>query len=425
VATRGSMPTIKLGLRTIRALPIVAKPTVFYDADLTGFGLKILPSGARSWIVEYRPGAGGRGVPKRRMVIGSPKTVTPEQARNRAAGILAEVRLGGDPAAARAEVRAAESVRDLMAAFMANHVRPKRKAWTAKLFDGYVKNHIASALGAKKAPSLSRSDVERLHKSIGKTAPVTANRVLALIGAAYAYAIRTKMLPRQTENPTLGIEKFPEHRRERFLTNDELARLGDALRLAETKGIPKRPSKSKHAAKKPENLVVKIGQHAAAAIRLLIFTGARLREILDLQWTDIDLERGLLFLRDSKTGKKTLVLSAAAQEIINDLPRIGNYVIAGNDPEKPRSDLKGPWELVSGHAGLNGLRLHDLRHTYASVGVGGGMGLPIIGKLLGHTHSKTTERYAHLAVDPLRHATNAIGARIASAMGEKTPEATE
>jgi hypothetical protein len=153
VATRGSMPTIKLGLRTIRALPIVAKATVFYDADLTGFGLKILPSGARSWIVEYRPGAGGRGVPKRRMVIGSPKTLTPEQARNRAAGILAEVRLGGDPAAARAEVRAAESVRDLMAAFMANHVRPKRKARTAKLFDGYVKNHIAPALGAKRRPA--------------------------------------------------------------------------------------------------------------------------------------------------------------------------------------------------------------------------------------------------------------------------------
>lgn len=412
------MANLKLGRRALANLPKVQKPTVFYDTELTGFGLKAFPSGALSWIVEYRPGAGGRGVSKRRMVLGNPKNVTPDEARTKAEGILAQVRLGGDPAATRSEARAAEDVRDLLTSFMDNHVRTKRKPRTAKLFDGYINNHIDPALGTKKAPTLSRADVERLHKSVGKTNPVTANRVLALIGAVYAYGLRSKLLPRQTDNPARGIEKFPEQMRELFLSDVELARLGDAIRQAETTGIPKRPSESKHAAKKPENRVVKIGPHAAAAIRLLIFTGARLREILDLRWEHVDLQRGLLFLQDSKTGKKTIVLGTAAMVLLETLPRVGKFVIAGNDDDKPRSDLQKPWALVSKQAGLTGLRLHDLRHSFASVGAGSGLGLPIIGKLLGHSNSKTTERYAHLAADPLRRATDAISSAIAKAMGE-------
>jgi integrase len=414
------MPNLKLTRRTLTALPKVDKTTVFYDTDLKGFGLKAFPSGALSWIVEYRPGAGGRGISKRRMVLGSAKTIPPEEARGRASGILAEVRLGGDPAANRTEARAAESVRDLLTSFMDNHVRTKRKARTAKLFDGYINNHILPNLGTKKAPTLSRADVERLHNAIGKTNPVTANRVLALIGAAYAYGLRSALLPKQTVNPTKGIEKFPEETRERFLSDVELARLGDSIRLAETTGISweTKSDESKHVPKKPENRVSIIGPHAAAAIRLLIFTGARLREILDLQWGHVDLQRGLLFLPDSKTGKKTIVLGAAAIIILDTLPRVGKFVIAGNDNDKPRSDLQRPWAVVSKQAGLAGLRLHDLRHSFASVGVGSGLGLPILGKLLGHTNAKTTERYAHLAADPLRRASDAISGAIAKAMGE-------
>jgi integrase len=297
---------------------------------------------------------------------------------------------------------------------MDNHVLTKRKARTAKLFEGYINNHIAPALGTKKAPALARADVERLHKAIGKTNPVTANRVVALIGAVYAYGLRTKLLPRQTDNPAKGIEKFKEKSRERYLADVELARLGDAIRQAETDGIPRPASNQKHAPKTP----IKIGPHAAAAIRLLMFTGARLREILDLRWQEVDLQRGLLFLPDSKTGKKTIVLGGAALAILETLPRVGNFVIAGNHDDKPRSDLQKPWALVSKQADLAGLRLHDLRHSFASVGAGSGLGLPIIGKLLGHTNSKTTERYAHLAADPLRRATDAIGTAIAKAMGE-------
>ncbi len=145
-------------------------------------------------------------------------------------------------------------------------------------------------------------------------------------------------------------------------------------------------------------------------------------EILRLRWADADLERGLLFLPDSKTGRKTIVLNTPAAAILAALPRLGVYVIAGDDAgnkdEKPRADLKRPWIALRKQAKLEGVRIHDLRHTYASFGAGGGLGLPIIGKLLGHTQSATTARYAHLDNDPLRRASESIAGRIAEAMGE-------
>jgi integrase len=409
---------IKIGRRALSALPAVTRPTIFYDTDLTGFGLKASPTGALSFIVEYRPGAGGRSVSKRRMVIGTPKNLTAEEARNQASGILARVRLGEDPSAERSNARKAENISDLLTSFMDDHIRAKRKARTAKLFQGYIKNHIEPVIGTRKAPTLTRAEVERLHRAIGKTNPVTANRVLALIGAAYAYGSRSGHLPENMANPASGVEKFREQVRERFLSEAELLRLGEAIREAETVGIPWiKVSNSKHAPK-PENRITNIGPHAAAALRLLMFTGARLREILDLRWEYVDLERGLLFLPDSKTGKKTIVLGGAALAVLQNLPRVGKFVIAGNDEDKPRADLQRPWALVSKRADLIGLRLHDLRHSFASVGAGSGIGLPIIGKLLGHSNSKTTERYAHLAADPLRRASDAIGGAIAKAMGE-------
>jgi integrase len=417
------MPNIKIGRRALASLPAVAKPTVFYDTDLTGFGLKAYPSGALSWVLEYRPGAGGRGAPSRRMVLGTPKNLTPDEARKHASGLLAKVRLGADPAAERAEARKADTVGELISSFMNDHIRIKRKGRTAVLFEGYIRNHIEPALGARRAPALTRSDVEHLHKTVGKTHQVTANRIVALIGAVYAFGLRTGLLPQGTINPALGIVKFREQHRERFLTETELLRLGDAIREAETVGIPwpevdiANP-KAKHAPNRPENRVTTIGPHVAAALRLLIFTGARLREILDLRWDHVDLQRGLLFLPDSKTGKKTIVVGGAAVAVLTNLDRLGKYVIPGNDPDKPRADLQRPWALISRHADLEGLRLHDLRHSFASIGAGSGLGLPIIGKLLGHSNSKTTERYAHLAADPVRQAADAVCGSIAKAMGE-------
>jgi integrase len=410
----------------LAAAPFLAcqglRKTIFYDADLTGFGIKVTPSGAQSWIIEYRPGAGGRGVAKRRMVIGSPATLPPEQAREAAEKLLASVKLGADPASDRSEARKAETVNDILNTYIVNHAKPHLKKISADLLGIYFDKHIRPALGRKKTTVVTKADVARLHRNIGSTQPVTANRVVVALRGAFNYAIDHHAIPAGTANPAAGIEPFDEKPRQRYLTTEELQRLGDAIREAETIGIPWEPDpnkKVKHAAK-PENRRTKIDQHAAAAIRLLLFTGCRLREILNLRWSEYDAGRGLLFLPDSKTGQKTVVLSAPALAVLESLPRLSAYVIAGESAgqkdEQPRADLNRPWRAVRKRAGIEDVRIHDLRHSFASVGAGAGLGLPIIGNLLGHSQPSTTQRYAHVAVDPARRAADIIAGKIADAM---------
>jgi integrase len=186
--------------------------------------------------------------------------------------------------------------------------------------------------------------------------------------------------------------------------------------------------------------------HAVAAIRLLMLTGARLREILEARWDYVDWDRGMMFLPDSKTGRKTLYLSDVASNILEDLPRMpGNpYIIPGAKKGQPRADLKRPWAAIVRAAGLAeaieepsakgkargakrkgsnqrpALRIHDLRHTFAAMGAGSSLGLPVIGKLLGHSQARTTQRYAHLDADPLHKAANLIGSQIAAALGSES-----
>jgi integrase len=250
--------------------------------------------------------------------------------------------------------------------------------------------------------------------------PAAANRCLALLSHMFTKAELWGVIPEQV-NPCRRIDRYRERNRERFLTTEELRRLGAALREAETIGVPWDIDETKSTAKHiPKNVSRRtlVSPYATAAIRLLLFTGARLREILGLKWEWVDLERGLLLLPDSKTGKKTIILPSAAVSIIRALPRSGQYVIAGNDPTSPRTDLKRPWVVIAKRAQLTGVRLHDLRHSFASVGAGAGLGLPIIGKLLGHAQAQTTQRYAHLDTDPIKRSVEFIADHIASAMGD-------
>lgn len=240
----------------------------------------------------------------------------------------------------------------------------------------------------------------------------------------YSFAESEGHLPEGYPNPARKITRYREQGRERYLTGDELARLGDALREAETVGLPysvdeARPS-SKHAPK-AENRRAKVDPFAVAAIRLLILTGARLHEILDAQWPQLDAERGVLFLADSKTGRKPIHLSPPAQTVLAGLPRVeGNpHIIVGAKDGEPRADLKKPWAAVTRAAGLEGLRIHDLRHSFASFGAGAAIGLPVIGRLLGHATPTTTARYAHLADDPLRRAVETVGGVIDAALNRK------
>lgn len=440
------MPTIKLTRRALAAVRPEEKPVTYWDADIAGFGLTVRPSDARSWVVRYRAGTGGRSGTLRQVVIGNPETMTPEQARSAARDILANVRLGADPAAERAEARQAETFAEVAERWFAEHVTPKRKPGTAAFYRNCLDVHVLPALGGKRASEITRQDVTRLHGAVAagkgkgpkrpgskRTAPekvrggrVIANRVLATVAATYAWALDLGLVPPGSVNPAKGVEPFREEGRERFLTADEMARLGEVLRLAETEGLPWEPDPEKPEARrkhapKAENRRVKIDPFAVAAIRLLMLTGARLREVLNLEWSHVDFGRGLLRLPDSKTGKKTIVLGGAALLLLEGLPRAGRFVIAstsaGSKDERPRSDLNRPWRAVREAAGLPELRLHDLRHSAAAVGAGAGLSLHQIGGLLGHTQARTTAKYAHLAADPQRRAADLIGNEVAAALG--------
>ncbi len=396
-----------------------------WDSELKGFGLQVEASGTRTYIVRYRVKDTGRAGQRRFVKVGRHGDLTADQARTEAKVILGAVARGGDPAAQR-KVNRTEHVRmrqaltfaDLCALFLKEHIGAKRKTRTAVCYEILLRKHAVPTLGCKKAELVTRNDVAQLHLAMAAT-PHNANRLIAVIGSMYAFAIKAEVVP-AGQNPSRGIERYREQGRERYLSTDELRRLGQALDLGEREGLPwvvdlDQPH-AKHVPKSAAEQRVQLDRHAAAAIRLLLLTGARLQEILKLRWQEVDLDRGLLLLPDSKTGRKTIVLSAAALAIIAELKTEGEhdetvpgeFVISGSKPGQGRADLKRPWAAVRRYAGLSGVRLHDLRHTFASLGAGAGLGLPIVGKLLGHAHPQTTARYAHLDADPLRQATDLI-----------------
>ena len=413
------MADLRITKRVVDALKPRAKEFTVWDGKMTGFGVRVRPTGAMCYIVVYRAGS-GRSAPVRRYTIAGVGKIAPENARSRAQALLGSVAHGHDPASEKAAERGTPTVWELADRFMTEHVEPKRRPGTIAFYRHLLNKIVRPELGAAKADKVTRGQIAKLHAKLRRT-PFQANRVLAVVGSMYAFGGRIGIVPEGT-NPTRKIEKFREDRRERFLSTPELERLGAAIRKAETTGIKwnvdETKATSKHVPKKNQRTI--IGPHAAAALRLLLFTGARLREILHLKWEHVDFERGLLFLPESKTGKKTVVLNAPALAVLSTLPRIGHFVVAGDDPERPRTDLKRPWALVTREASLEGLRIHDLRHSFASFGAGGGLGLPIIGKLLGHTQSSTTLRYAHVGDDPLRRASESIAGQIAAALDGKS-----
>jgi integrase len=414
------MRDIRITKRTVGGLQCASGKdrTFVWDTEIRGFGVAAFASGKKVYVIQYRKD--GRS---RRLTLGEHGRLTPEEARALAKKALAGVEGGADPIEERKAARAVRTFQEVADDFLDLHVAAKRKGRTHTEYRRLLKLHVYPAFGSKRVVEVSRADVARMHGALSKK-PVIANKALAVISSVWGWAARRDEVT-NTANPAKGIDRYPEERRERFLTGDELARLGDTLREAEIVGLEWHPDETKAKASrapKAENRRVILDAHAVAAIRLLVLTGARLREILGLQWSYVDTDRGMAFLPTSKTGRKTLYFSAAALAVLAGVPRVeGNpYVIAGMDGAL-RADLKRPWASVVKAAGLSGLRLHDLRHSFASVGAGASLGLPIIGKLLGHSQPATTARYAHLDADPMRRAVDTIGATISAAM-DRAPQ---
>ena len=389
---------------------------VLWDAEVRGFGIRARPAGSKSYILHYRLGT-GRGAPLRKLTIGKHGSPwTPETARVEAKKLLAEVAAGRDPAMARQADRKALSFGELINLYLAEGIGHKKPS-TLNADRGRIEHHLRPLLGKLRADHMSRGDVERMRNAVtaGKTAQKiedgerrpsgsmakggkgVAAQCVTLVSAIFAFAIERGLC---TENPARGVKKAPVRKVERFLSEAEIARLAAALDAeAERTGNP----------------------YPSAAIKLLLLTGCRRGEIVNLRWEHVDFERECLRLPDSKTGAKVVYLNAPARAVLQKLPQMaGNpRVIPGVKAESASAAIDNVWPGVRKAAGLADVRLHDLRHSFASVGAAGGLSLPIIGALLGHKHAMTTARYAHLSADPLRAANDAVGARIAAAMSRK------
>ncbi len=365
---------------------------VVWDTDLPGFGLRCRVSGVKYYMVKFR--AGGRA---RWFTIGRHGAPwTPTTARREARRILGEVANGQDPAKTRDIERHGANMKSLCDRFLTTYVPHHCKPSTASEYGRSVNLFIVPKLGQIRVSDVTRADIARLHHETRRT-PYQANRTLGVLHKIFNLAEMWGMRS-DGSNPCRHVKKYKEKKRERYLSETELACLGEALTQAEAKEIA--------------------SPAAIAAVRLLIFTGARLSEILLLRWDYVEMERQLFRIPDAKTGPRVIYLNPPALDVLASLPRLeGNpFVVPGKKEGRHLIDLQKPWRRIRRLAGLDDLRIHDLRHSFASVGAGGGLSLPVIGALLGHTQAATTHRYAHLADDPIRRANDIIGARIAAVM---------
>jgi integrase len=386
---------MKLTKRAIEKIQPGGRDAFLWD-DTPGFGVRVLPSGKRSFVLQYRNREGR----SRRVTLGRFGVLTVAQARERARRLLVKVADGEDPAEERRQEASSPVFSELAARYLRDHATAKKKPGSVAEDRRLLTKHVLPALANRKVSQITTGDVDRLHSSMSGT-PYEANRTLAVLSMAFACAERWGWRPRGS-NPARGIEKYQERPRERFLTADELVRLGDTLRRLEQEGA--------------------VSATAAAAVRLLVLTGCRKQEICRLQWEDVDFERHELHLRDSKTGPKSVAVGAAAIQVLAGIERgePSDWVFPARRRNGPLT-LDRAWNRIRADAKLTGFRLHDLRHCYVSTATGAGLTLWQVGAVLGHKRAATTARYAHADRGQLHATAESVSARIATALNGDPP----
>ena len=375
--------TLRLTKRIVERLKADGKDAIFWDADLAGFGVRVHTTGRKLFIVQSRGPAG-----LKRITLGRVGTETVDARRREAALVIDRIKRGEDPRPAPEP-----TVADLAERCLKNHVEVRCKPGTAKSYRLALKNHILPALGEKTLGEVGPEDAAALHHKLRET-PSAANLAVWVLSRMFVLAEAWEMAP-PGRNPCRHVRYYRATARERFLTPEEFRLLGATLKRLEAEGsmIPS----------------------AIAALRLLMLTGCRSDEILSLKWDDVDRTARVLRLRDAKTGPRMAPLTEAALNVLDGIERAEGvpWVFLGGKPKSRLACLSWHWRRIKRETGLHDVRVHDLRHSYASRALALGESLPTIGRLLGHARVGTTAKYAHL----VRDAEKAAAARTGDSIG--------
>jgi integrase len=379
----------KLTKRSVEALEARETDYPVWDRDLAGFGVRIYPSGRKAYIVQYR-----NGRRTRRTTIGTHGVLTADEARKQARRLLGDVARGADPSAEKQAKRRAPTVAGLCDRFLEEYVDQHCKPTTARDYRSIIHRFIRPHLGTLPIAEVARADVVAFHHALRGT-PYQANRAASMLSKLFNLA-EDWGLRQAGSNPARRIKKFREEEKKRFLSDAEQERLGGVLAEVLEDGS--------------ETI------YTVSALLLLIYTGCRLSEILTLRWDYVTPHH--LELPDSKTGRRRIPLPREAHDVLMELPRRPDnpYVILGNTEDGPLVNLQKPWRRIRHMAGLDDVRIHDLRHTYASVAMKGGIDPFTLKEIMGHKNLQTTLRYAHLEDEAVQRAAGSVASRLAHAI---------
>jgi len=394
-----NMPTDKVNRHKLtkriveNTAPGLSKRVVLWDTEVTGFCVRIYPSGKKTYFFQYR----NKDRISHMIKLGVHGNITTELAREKATHLALKVSAGEDPSVKTPLKTISPTIEDLAEKYLNLHAASEKSPQSIQGDKYLLKNHILKKFGAQKVENITFEDIQTLHASLHKK-QVASNRTLALLHKMFNLAIQWKW---RTDNPVAGIKKYKEHKRTRWLQEDEMKKLLNVLDTS-------------------------TNQTTANVIRLLLLTGARKREVLTATWDQFDLEKGVWTKKAHTTKQRRmehLPLSSAALSLLKAIKEEGNdspFLFPGKIEGRPLHDIKKSWATICKQAELIDFRIHDLRHTHASYLVSSGLSLSIVGKLLGHTQVSTTQRYAHLADEPLRQAAELFGSKVSKLTSKET-----